>query len=199
MERAFLRAGMRYANRFFMVPAFRLGLGGFVVSPYSGYILVLKTTGHLSGQIRYAPVNYAIRDGNIYCAAGWGSKTHWFANLKADPHIELLMPGRSLSGIAEEVTCPEEADRARIAIVRNAGFAALFGGLNPFKITDEQARASLQDAPVVRIRPCSLAPSPLDPGEWGWVLPQALSIAGTVWLFARVARLFKRKQAIIER
>jgi deazaflavin-dependent oxidoreductase (nitroreductase family) len=184
---------MRYMNRFLMVPAFRLGLGGYVVSPYSGYIMVLKTRGHLSGQTRYAPVNYAIRNGNIYCAAGWGPKTHWFANLKADPRVELLLPGRSLAGVAEEVTCPEEAVSARVAIVRNAGFAAFFGGLNPFTMTDEQASASLGDAPVVRIHPCGTAPSPLDPGEWGWVLPQAISVAGTIWLFARLARLLRRK------
>jgi hypothetical protein len=57
--------------------------------------VVLKTTGKKRGQACYAPLNYAILDGSIYCIAGWGTTAHWLVNLKADPHVELLLPGGS--------------------------------------------------------------------------------------------------------
>jgi deazaflavin-dependent oxidoreductase (nitroreductase family) len=164
-----------------MVPAFRLGLGPVLGSPFGGYIMVLKTTGKKSGRPRYAPLNYAILDGNIYCIAGWGKTAHWFANLKADPRVELLMPGGAVAGIAEEVSDPEEAHRARVRVARNSGFALLFSGLNPLTVTDKQLTEGLGRVPVVRTRPCGVGSGAFDPGGWGWVLPALAQLAGFLW------------------
>jgi deazaflavin-dependent oxidoreductase (nitroreductase family) len=175
-------------NRFLMIPAFRLGLGPVLGSPFGGYIMVLKTTGKKSGEPRYAPLNYAILEGNIYCIAGWGKTAHWFANLKADPHVELLMPGGAVAGIAEEVTDPGEAQRARVRVARNSGFALMFGGLNALTVTDERIIEGLGYVPVVRIRPFGLGSGAFDPGGWGWVLPCMAQLAGLLWIARRIGR-----------
>jgi deazaflavin-dependent oxidoreductase (nitroreductase family) len=189
--RPVLRLVFKYVNAYFMVPAFRLGLGWAVGSPPGGYIMVLKTLGNKSGKTRYAPVNYAILDGSVYCLAGWGRKSHWFANLAANPHVDLLMPGGALSGVAEEVLSPDEARRATLGVVRNAGFATLFGGLNPLTATDEQILEKVGHAPVVRIRPVGPGNGPFDPGGLGWVSPLLGQVACLIWLAARLRRRFR--------
>jgi deazaflavin-dependent oxidoreductase (nitroreductase family) len=185
MERPGWRKAFRYMNNFFMVPLFKLGLGWFIVSPLTGYIMVLKTRGRKSGKVRYAPVNYAISGGSVYCIAGWGRSTHWFANLREYPSVEVLLPGRPLSGIAEEVTDPDEARQALVRVARNAGFALLFDGLNPLTATDEDILAKNEGLPIIRIRVSGVAGGPHDPGGWGWVPPLLVRIAGVLWLVAR--------------
>lgn len=186
--RPVLRAAFKLVNRYLMVPAFRLGLGPIMGSPFGGYIMVLKTTGKKSGQARYAPLNYAIIDGSIYCIAGWGKAAHWLVNLKADPHVELLLPGGAVAGIAEEVTDPGEAQRARVRVARSSGFALMFGGLNPLTVTDALLIGGLGDVPVVRIRPSGLGNGAFDPGGWGWVLPSLAWLAGLLWMARRIGR-----------
>ena len=186
--RPVLRAVFKLVNRFLMVPAFHLGVGPVLGSPFGGYVMVLKTTGKKSGQARYAPLNYAILDGSLYCIAGWGQAAHWLVNLKADPHVELLMPGGAVAGIAEEVTDPAEAQRARVRVARNSGFALMFGGLNPLTVTDEQLIGGLGTVPVVRIRAYGLGNGAFDPGGWGWVLPSLAQLAGLLWIARRIRR-----------
>jgi deazaflavin-dependent oxidoreductase (nitroreductase family) len=98
-----MRRFFRFLNRFLMVPMFRLGLGALIVNPVSGYIMVLKTVGRKTGKARRTPLNYAIVDGCAYCVAGWGTIAHWYRNLQATPNVEILLPGGSVSGIAESV------------------------------------------------------------------------------------------------
>ena len=56
-----LRRAFRLLNRYWMVPLFRLGLGRWIVNPFTGYIMVLITIGRRSGQRRYAPKWWADR------------------------------------------------------------------------------------------------------------------------------------------
>jgi deazaflavin-dependent oxidoreductase (nitroreductase family) len=74
-----------YLNTFFMVPMFRLGFGFVFGNPFSGYIMLLKATGWKSGKLRYAPVNYAIHQRNVYCVSGGRQNSDWFRNLIANP------------------------------------------------------------------------------------------------------------------
>jgi deazaflavin-dependent oxidoreductase (nitroreductase family) len=87
-----LRNGFRVLNRYFMVPAFRSGLGAAMVTPPSGYIMVLSTIGHKSGKLRHTPVNYALIDGDVCCIAGFGEVAHWAKNLAAIPEAEVQLP-----------------------------------------------------------------------------------------------------------
>ena len=72
MDANLLRRIFWYLNKCLMVPVFRLGLGPLMGNPFTGYIMVLKTTGRKTGKQRYTPVDYAIQDGKVYCLAGLG-------------------------------------------------------------------------------------------------------------------------------
>ena len=164
------RRMFRYLNKYFMVPAFRLGLGAFIVNPLTGYIMVMKTIGHKTGKVRYSPMDYAIQNGNVYCIAGWGQTTHWYRNLLATPRVELLMPGGTLTGIAEQVTDPDERLSALRQILKNGGLAGFFFGFNPYLTSDHTLAERCATIPVVRIRPASVRSGPADPGGWLWLL-----------------------------
>ena len=165
-----------HLNRYFMVPVFRLGLGAFIANPFSGYIMVIKTIGHKTGKERYTPTDYAIQNGNIYCVAGFGQVAHWYHNLKANPRVELTMPGGSLTGIAEEVTDPDERLHAIRQILKNSGLAGFFMGFNPYTAPDKVVIEKCQSAPVIRIRPAGVRSGPADPGGWLWVLWVGISV-----------------------
>ena len=166
-----------FLNRFLMVPIFRLGMGPFVGNPITGYIMVLKTTGRKTGKTRYTPVNYAIRNGYIYCMAGFGKIAHWYKNLKANPNIEVILPSRPIHGVAEEVADPDEALEAAKQIFKNAGFATIFEGYMPFSaIPDEKIKAVLKRVRILRINPTGVGSGASDPSGWLWLSWVALAI-----------------------
>ncbi len=176
-----LRAVFRGLNHYFMVPAFRLGLGPFIGSPYGGYIMVLKTVGCKTGKIRYAPVNYAIINGRVYCCAGFGAESHWYRNMKAQPQIELIMPGGVVTGIVEDVADPAEWLCALRQVLQNGGFAGFFMGFNPYTAPDEVVRRECQNTPVVRVRTeTTVRSGPGDPGGWLWIVSMVITIAAVV-------------------
>jgi deazaflavin-dependent oxidoreductase (nitroreductase family) len=179
-----LRRFFRLLNRYIMVPMFRLGFGPFMGTPFTGYIMVLKTTGRKSGKVRYTPVNYAILDGHVYCLAGFGQVAHWYRNLRAQPRIEVILPNGPILGVAEEVTDPAEALRASRQVLRNAGFAGFMAGFNPFTASDDMIREKLAGLPIIRIRPAGVGSGASDPGGWLWILTTAL----TLWLVLRRPR-----------
>src|SRR5512142_2079270 len=164
-----MRLFFRFLNKFFMVPMFRLGLGPFFGNPLSGYVMVLRTVGRKSGKVRYVPVNYAIYQGSIYCLAGFGRTSPWFLNLMARPDVELILPSGAVAGHVEEATDAIERTTVIRQVLKNAGFATLFEGLNPWRATDEALAAKVADQPLVRIQPCGLGNGACDPGGWAWI------------------------------
>ena len=164
-----LRFIFRLLNKYFMVPVFKLGLGPFVGNPFSGYIMVLKTIGHKSELTRYAPVNYAIHNGNIYCLSGFGKLAHWYKNLTANPQIEMIMPSGTVAGNAVTVTDADEKLSMTRQILKNSGFAAFTAGYNPFTISDEDLREKGDEMVVIRITPNGIRSGAADPGGWLWV------------------------------
>ncbi len=182
MQETNLRGIFRVLNRYFMVPVFRLGLGSLIVNPFSGYIMVVKTTGHKTGRVRYVPVNYAILDGSVYCLAGFGAASHWYRNVQANPSVELLLPGRSIHGVAEEVTDTGERVRGLRQVLKNGGFAGFFTGFNPFTALDYVVLDQCRGLPLLRIRVDGVGSGPADPGGWLWLLGAGVSV---VWLWRR--------------
>jgi deazaflavin-dependent oxidoreductase (nitroreductase family) len=176
MQRAF-----GVVNRWFAVPALQAGLGPLFSTPLTGSLMVLRTTGRTSGLRREAPLGYLIRDGAVYCCAGFGVRTAWFRNLVAEPRVEVLLPTTAFAGIAERVTDRAEFDRVFPSYVRALGMVGrlTIGDLT----TADPARVEpfWQSLPLVRIRPTGIAPGPADPGGGQWVLVQA------AWLIAFVA------------
>jgi len=177
MADSMARRMFRVLNRYFMVPMFRLGFGFFFGTPVSGYIMVLRTTGRKTGKTRYTPVNYAIMNGDVYCLAGFGKGSHWYGNLKAEPHLDVIMPGGALSGVAEDVADGAERTRAMRQIFKNGGFAGFFEGFNPRTVSDEEMLAKCQHAGVVRIHPTGLGSGAGDPGGWAWVITVVVTAA----------------------
>lgn len=158
-----------FLNKVFMVPMFRLGFGPFFGSPVSGYVMVLRTIGRKTGRVRYVPVNYAIHNGCVYCLVGFGRTSPWFLNLLATPDIDVILPGRAIAGHVEEVD--DAAERATVLrqVLKNAGFATVFEGLNPYRASDEALEAKTAEQPLLRIRPTGIANGASDPGGWAWV------------------------------
>lgn len=180
-----LRKAFRFLNIYWMVPLFRLGLGPWICNPFTGYILVLKTVGRRSGKIRHAPVNYAIRDGAVYCISGGREHSDWYRNLLATPEVDVILPSGPIRARAEVATDPDERLAAARQVLKNAGFAGFFEGYNPFTITDAELREKIADLPVLRLRAIGVGAGAVDPGGWGWLLSWAIFGWLTVALWPR--------------
>ncbi|HBX70202.1 MAG TPA: hypothetical protein DEH25_12700 [Chloroflexi bacterium] len=158
-----------YINKYFMVPMFRLGLGELFGNPLSGYIMVMKPIGRKSGKQFYTPVNYAIRNGCVYCLSGGRRTSDWFRNLLAHPEVEIILPGGAIFARAEEVNDPDERCMMARQVLINAGFAGFFEGYNPRNISDEELQEKISDLPVLRFTPLGVGNGAADPAGWAWV------------------------------
>ncbi len=174
----------------FMLLVWRLGLGPFIQSAPGGYIMVLGTTGHKSGLRRLAPVNFA-RDGDVvYCLPGFGARTHWYRNLKANPNCEVWLPDGWWTGAAEEVADAQERLTLLRRVLVRSGFAArLVEGVDPRYMSDDHLRElGARYDKVMRIRLAAPRTGPGGPGELAWVWP----VWGTALL---LGWLLKRRRA----
>ena len=179
-----LRRIFWFINTFFMVPMFRLGFGPLFGNPLSGYIMVLKAVGRKSGKIRYAPVNYAIHKGQIFCVSGGRRSSDWYRNLMAIPRVEVILPSGPLYVQVEDASeSPEKVIITR-QILKNAGFAGFFEGYNPFTISDAELTARSADLPLLRLQPIGVGNGASDPGglAWVWALLGTLAL---IWLLFR--------------
>jgi deazaflavin-dependent oxidoreductase (nitroreductase family) len=171
-----LHDGFTAVNKYVSVPALRMGLGRYMSNPLTGYLMILRTRGRKSGQMRDAPLGYTIVDNHVYCMAGFGRPTHWFRNILADPNVEVILPSRAFSGVAEEVTDPEERRRALVPLLRSMGaIAAMVGMGNPWRDGPEEIERKCEGMPLVRVRATGIAAGPEDPGGWFWVVVWVVS------------------------
>lgn len=168
-----LRKIFRFFNKF-MLALWRLGLGG-IGNPtkVGGAIMVIKHKGRKTGLTRYAPVNFAVIDGDVYCMAGFGLKTHWYRNIMAEPEVELWLPDSRWTGVAEDVTDIED----RVAVMRQvliaSGFAGPLFGANPRRMTDVQFEEMLDIYRLVRIQRTAPVTGPGGPSDLAWIWPVA--------------------------
>jgi deazaflavin-dependent oxidoreductase (nitroreductase family) len=181
-----LHDGFNNFNRYVSVPALKAGLGRYVSNPLTGYLMILRVKGRKTGEWRDAPLGYAILGEHVYCIAGFGRRTHWFQNLLADPKVEVILPGRSYSGLAQEVTDEEERTRVLAPLMRSMGpVAAMMGLGNPWRDSPEKIARMCEGMPLVRVRVTGIAAGPDDPGGWFWAVTAGLSAVGLVWLLRR--------------
>ena len=99
------RRGCRYLNKF-MVAMYRMGLGPWLNGwpAVGGRILVIRHLGRKSGLARFTPVNFAVVDGETYCAAGFGAVSDWYRNLLEHPDAEVWLPDGWYEVHAEDVS-----------------------------------------------------------------------------------------------
>jgi deazaflavin-dependent oxidoreductase (nitroreductase family) len=91
----------------FRVPIlyYQFGLGWIVGS----FILLLTTKGRKTGKLHRTPLEYLYdRQNDRYrIAAGWGGKTDWYRNLRADPHVSVQVGRRKFEALAEPASNEE--------------------------------------------------------------------------------------------
>lgn len=186
------RGFFRALNRV-MVPLHQKGFIAWLDSPVAGWQALITTTGVKSGQPRPTPVNYVVMDEAAWLLAGYGERTQWYRNLRVDPHVELLRPGRDpVATLAEEITDP--AVRARVVprLLRSTGVAGLSIGTLPQRATDEELVGRTAAMPLIRLTPMDgdgLHPGPDDPGGHGWLWRQGLALGLTFFGWKVVRRL----------
>jgi deazaflavin-dependent oxidoreductase (nitroreductase family) len=181
-----MHKGFNAANKYASVPALKAGLGRYMSNPLTGYLMILRTRGRKSGEMRDAPLGYTIVGEHVYCVAGFGRQTHWLQNILADPKVEVILPSRAFSGIAEEVTDPDERRRTLAPLLRSMGVVAGMMGLgNPWRDTPEEIARKCEGMPLVRVRATGIAVGPEDPGGRFWVVTLAAGALVGLWLLGR--------------
>jgi deazaflavin-dependent oxidoreductase (nitroreductase family) len=95
---------------------YAIGLGPLI----GRIILLLTTTGRISGQKRVTPLQYE-KIGDVYfVGAARGVKADWVRNIQACPKVEVRVGARSFQGTAEVVTDPARfADFVEIRLQRH--------------------------------------------------------------------------------
>ena len=181
-----LRAAFKVLNKF-MVTYFRLGLGSYVGgNPYTGYIMVLTTTGRRSGMPRRTPVNYARGEREVYCLVGFGHQSDWYRNLLANPNVQVWIGRRAWAGRAEAVTDPAEWMPIYRQVARRAGFAdRAFTKEAISELSDERLLRVGAEGPVLRIRLDRELPRSEGPCDLAWVWPVAGGAFLAGWLVGR--------------
>lgn len=64
---------------------YRLGLGFLI----GRLFMVMTTVGRKSGQPRHTAIEFHEYNGRKYVFSGWGTKTDWYRNIEANPHITI--------------------------------------------------------------------------------------------------------------
>ncbi len=181
-----------------MAPLLRSGFGWLIANPFTGHLMLLRTRGRRTGLLREAPLGYVIRDGCVYCVAGYGEPTPWFQNLLAEPNVEVFLPTRQFHGRAEPVADPVEWLAAYRALIASFGLIgnAIVGDVHG--LDDEALLARDHALPVVRITPIDgekpLLAGPFDPGGRGWLLRCGGSLILAVLVWARFGPLRRRRE-----
>ena len=193
-----LHGAFLQVNRMF-APALDAGLSPLFSNPATGYLMVLRTRGRRSGLLREAPLGYVIRENAIYCCAGFGEATAWYRNLLADPAVEVVLPGRTVTGVASPVVDPAEWVRAYRALIGNLGIVGRLTVGEIGRLDDDALLAAHGGIPVVRITASDLVSGPLDPGGRFWLVPWVGSLALAVLVWLRLQSATSRKRTIQRR
>lgn len=123
----------------FRAPIFlyRIGLGGLLGRRF----LLLHHTGRKSGQLRQAVlevVKYDREADTFYIAAGFGRKSDWFLNIKAQPEVQIQVGWRKMAVTAVPLT-PEASGEAMVDYARRHPTAAKnLGRLIGFEASSEE-------------------------------------------------------------
>lgn len=112
------------------IALYRARLGFFLGKRF----VMLEHTGRKSGLIRRTVLEVVARHSDaVYVAAGWGNKSHWLKNVRADPDAAFYMGSKRFETTAEEIS----ADEALAVVGEYAGaHPRLVERLAPFMLDD---------------------------------------------------------------
>lgn len=82
---------------------YAIGLGPIV----GRLVLLLTTTGRISGKPRVTPLQYEEIDGEIYIGSVRGTKADWYRNIEANPIVSVRVKARQVIGEGELTTDPK--------------------------------------------------------------------------------------------
>ena len=182
-----LKRIFKQGNRF-MVGMFRLGFGPFISNPYSGYVMVMTTTGRKSGLRRRTPVNFAMGDGEVYCLSGFGRTSDWYRNLLANPDAHVWLGGEGWRGRAEVMADAAEWVPVYRRVIERSGFAESAFTKKPYSELSDDEIARLGEGTAVRIRLDKRLPKEEGPGDLRWVWTALGGFLLARWLIRRLRR-----------
>jgi len=172
-----LRQAFRWLNRF-MVPLWRLGLGGLLNSwpSVGGQFMVLVHRGRRSGREYRTPLNYAIVKGDIHCLAGFGRATDWYRNALAAPNVQVWMRDGWWEASAVDVSdAPERIELFR-AVLIGSGFATYVAGIDPRRLSDVRLDEETSDYRLLRLERTTARTGAGGPGDLAFVWPWAVGL-----------------------
>jgi len=129
------------------IGVYRAGLGGL----FGRRLLMVEHTGRKSGRERYVVLEVVARPtrGSYVVASGFGTRSQWFRNVQANPHVRLFITSRRPAPATARVLAPFEA-RAAMAAYR-AAHPKAWSALKP--VLDESLGTPVDDGddlPLVR-------------------------------------------------
>ena len=184
-----LRKAFRQLNRF-MVPMWRLGMGGLLNSwpSVGGQMLVLIHRGRRSGREYRTPLNFALVDGQVYCLAGFGGRTDWYRNALAAPEIQVWLPNTwSDAQVVDVSNDPRRLDLLR-AVLIGSGFAAYVAGLNPRRLSDAQLHEKTSDYRLLQLELTTPRTGAGGPGDLTWIWSWVTLLLVLMWGLGRRRR-----------
>jgi deazaflavin-dependent oxidoreductase (nitroreductase family) len=83
-------------------------------------ILLLTTTGRISGKPRITPLQYELIDGIRWVGSGWGKDADWLKNVRLAPSVNVQVGGDRYSARAEMIEDPVRvADFLELRLTRH--------------------------------------------------------------------------------
>lgn len=121
-------------------------------------VLLLTTTGRVSGLPRVTPLQFEEYQGDYYVGSARGAQADWFKNIIAEPKVTVQLQERSFAAIAEPVTDPARvADFFELRLERHPHMIGRLMRLEG--LPTNPARADLEafaaDKAMVVIHPCT--------------------------------------------
>ena len=111
-------------------------------------MLLLTTTGHLSGRPHTVPLLYLRRGDSLVVIASYGGRPEhptWYHNLEADPFVEVQVRSARFRAVASTIEGPDREDLWREVVSAYSGYA------------DYQARTD-RVIPLVLLEPTGRGP-----------------------------------------
>ena len=134
--------------------AYALGLGPII----GRLILLLTTTGRVTGKPRVTPLQYEEIGDVIYVGAARGLKSDWVQNILAAPQVGIRVKSSQFRGVAEVITDPSRITdylELRLKYHPHMVGAMLKADGIPSKPTRKQLSNYAAQIVVVAIRPIS--------------------------------------------